>query len=303
MISFIIPTYNSEATVGKCLKSVKKQKRKKEIIVVDGNSQDKTVEIVKREKVRLIKDRGGRISTARNMGLKAAKGEYVAFIDSDVVLPKGWTENALKLLNRESKVAGVGGPGISPEKGIVAKSLNALLYGKSSGEEKYVNSLATMDVLYRRKALEGMHFDEMLETGEDPELNMRLIKRGFRLLFSDKLWVWHHHPVTIKQLLGKWYNYGTNYPYMCSKHNEFRDSAYYLRIAYMPLLVIFLLLGFYNVNFTLLAGLQILLLYAVYLKKGMETGMGIGTFSFSAIHTLKQLAQLAGTTAGLRKVI
>ncbi len=302
MISFIIPTFNSGKTIGRCLESVKKQRCGKEIIVVDGQSKDDTVKIVKRSGVRLLLDKGGRISTARNTGLKAARGGYVAFVDSDVVLPDGWAGSALELIEKHPDVAGVGGPGISPEKSMVSKSLNSLLYGKSPKEEMYVNSLATMDVLYRKNALDGMYFDETLETGEDPEFNLRLVKKGYRLAFSRKLWVWHHHPMKFGGLIRKWYNYGTNYPKMCSKHREFRNREYYLRMAFMPLLFSFIIASFFYSQFGLLALAQVSLLFFSYVKKGAEIGAE-SVIAFSLVHTVKQLSQLLGALVGLRKLV
>jgi len=169
-VSFIILTYNSAKTVKKCLESVLKQKCKKEIMVVDGCSTDKSVEIVKKIKgVHILLAKKDGIAPARNMGLKAARGDYIAFVDSDVVLPPGWCKKAISLLERDEKIAGVGGPGISPEKGAVTESLNMLLFGKTPAEEREVRSIATMDAMYKREAVAGHVFDETLETGEDPE--------------------------------------------------------------------------------------------------------------------------------------
>jgi hypothetical protein len=48
---------------------------------------------------------------------------------------------------------------------------------------------------------------------------------------------------------------------------------------------------------------QIFLLFAVYLRKGFGTGMGAGSFSFAAIHTVKQIAQLLGTLVGTFRLL
>jgi glycosyltransferase involved in cell wall biosynthesis len=303
MISFIVPTYNSEKTLGKCLESIMSQRCAKEVIVVDGGSSDGTVKIATKHNVKLLADAGGKISTARNAGLKAASGEYIAFVDSDVVLPSDWCKKCLLFLKKDAKIAGVGGPGISPDKSIVSESLNSLLYGKSPEEQKVVDSIATMDAMYSMDAIQDQLFDEGLETGEDPEFNMRLLKKGYNLFFSKKLWVFHYHPIGIVGMMKKWYNYGKNYPDMCSRHEEFRNREYYLRLMYMPLLIAFAALSLWNVNFALLALAQVLLVYLAYVKKGIEIGVGARTPVFSGIHALKQLAQLAGNLAGVRKLL
>ena len=148
-----------------------------------------------------------------------------------------------------------------------------------------------------------MSFDESFRSasGEDPDFNFRLIKKGHKLVYSPKLWVHHKHPMTLMGVLRKWYNYGKHYNQLYSKHKDLRGAGYYARIAYMPLLIAFLLLAFVNVNFALLAVAQVLLLFLLYVKKGIEIGAGLKIIPFSAIHTLKQLAQLTGTVVGLKK--
>ena len=303
LVSFVIPARNSGATIGDCVRSVRKQKCRSEVIVVDGRSEDDTREIAGKAGARVLTDGGGRISTARNAGLRAASGEYIAFVDSDVVLPEGWCRKALGLIRKDKGLAAVGGPGISPEKGMVAGSLNSLLYGRSSSERRYVSSLATMDALYRRAAIGAMLFDSGLETGEDPEFNMRLVKEGWRLLLSPELRVWHRHPVTLGGLLGKWYNYGRNYPKMCTRHREFRGLEFYARVLYMPALIASAALALAWPPAVLVPVMQSAALYIAYLWKGIRAGFGPRSFAFACIHWLKQNAQLLGTLAGLRKLL
>jgi glycosyltransferase involved in cell wall biosynthesis len=302
MISVIVPTYNAEKTIKKCLDSIMAQKCRHEVIVVDGQSKDGTREVVRKFKVKLLTDKGGKIATARNVGLKAAKGDFIAFVDSDVILPPKWCEKALKLLKRDKKIAGVGGPGRSSDRGLVSQALNSLLMGAEyPKEEKYLSSVATMDIVYKKSALHGMSFDESLKTGEDPDFNFRLIGKGYRLLYSPDLWVWHEHPTTLGGIVKKWFNYGTNFPSLYSKRKEMKNSGYYVKVSYMPLFFAFLLLSLLNLNFLVLAGLQILLLFLAYIKKGLEIGVDIRVLPFAAIHTVKQLAQLLGILVGFLK--
>ena len=84
LVSIIIPTYNSEKTLAKCLESIKKQTYKNiEVIVVDRFSADSTIEIAKRYGARIYQLDCER-AKAKNFGLGIARGEYIMFVDSDM---------------------------------------------------------------------------------------------------------------------------------------------------------------------------------------------------------------------------
>ncbi len=92
-VSVIIPCYNSEKTIFKCIKSVLGNDYCCEIIVVDDGSTDKSAKIIKAlvEENKLIKyyyKKNGGVSSARNYGLEKATGEYVLFVDSDDYIEK-----------------------------------------------------------------------------------------------------------------------------------------------------------------------------------------------------------------------
>lgn len=100
MISIIVPTYNEEKYLPKLLNSIKKQKfNDYEIIIADANSKDNTVKIATKYGCRITK--GGRPAVGRNNGAKVAKGEYLLFLDADVVLPKDFLQKALKEFNHK----------------------------------------------------------------------------------------------------------------------------------------------------------------------------------------------------------
>jgi len=79
LVSIIIPTYNSEKTLAKCLESIKNQTyRNIEVIIVDRFSKDSTIEIARKYKVRVLQFNCER-AKAKNFGLRNAKGKYVFF--------------------------------------------------------------------------------------------------------------------------------------------------------------------------------------------------------------------------------
>jgi len=94
-ISIIIPTYNCEATLEACLKSVLSQTyQNKEILIIDGNSQDGTVNIIKNYQsvIRWISEPDAGIYDAMNKGISLATGDWIYFLGSDDVF---YNENVL----------------------------------------------------------------------------------------------------------------------------------------------------------------------------------------------------------------
>ena len=95
--SIVIPVYNVEKYIGKCLESIKKQTFKDyEIIVVDDGSDDNSMKIVKKYDTKIINSSHVGVSEARNIGAKHAKGEYLIFLDSDDY----WDKDLLKELTK-----------------------------------------------------------------------------------------------------------------------------------------------------------------------------------------------------------
>lgn len=98
--SIIIPVYNVEKYIKKCLDSVFAQTEKDyEVIVVNDGTKDNSMDIVKNYDVKIVNQKNQGLSEARNTGLKNAKGEYILFLDSDDYIEK----DLLKELNKSIK--------------------------------------------------------------------------------------------------------------------------------------------------------------------------------------------------------
>nr|WP_296963754.1 glycosyltransferase family 2 protein [uncultured Mediterraneibacter sp.] len=109
LISIIIPAYNAEKTIERCLESVRLQKdieKIKEVLIVDDGSTDSTNEIVERfvkkdSRFRLIKKKNGGVSSARNEGIRQATGEYIIFCDSDDEIKSELCEELLSAIQKQ----------------------------------------------------------------------------------------------------------------------------------------------------------------------------------------------------------
>ncbi|MEM5836309.1 MAG: glycosyltransferase [Candidatus Aenigmatarchaeota archaeon] len=189
-VSVIIPTLNEEKYIENCLKAVRAQdyKGKYEIIVADGKSKDRTVEIAKKyaDKVIVVEKKG--IAVGRNAGAKEAKGEIFIFIDADTVA-------AFNLLTELVKGFKKGVVGVTcPVIPLSASMSEFLLYWfydqfmRASLKTKKPQ-VAGMCVAYERKAFEKIGgFDESIKTCEDYDLSERISKLG-KIVCTDSTFV------------------------------------------------------------------------------------------------------------------
>lgn len=110
LISFIIPIYNSEKYIGKCLSSIVNQTYKNiEIIIVDDGSTDASYSLCKEyekndKRIKLIKQSNKGQSSARNKGISYASGEWITFVDSDDWIKHDLCEKVLQYLSKENDI-------------------------------------------------------------------------------------------------------------------------------------------------------------------------------------------------------
>ena len=109
MISVVIPLYNKEQIIEKCLQSVLSQDYDDfEVIIVNDGSTDRSVEIVKAiddSRIRLIEQENGGPSKARNTGVKNAKGDWIVFLDADDEFLSGALKKICNLIQNHPNVS------------------------------------------------------------------------------------------------------------------------------------------------------------------------------------------------------
>ncbi len=199
-VSFIIPAYNSEKTIQKCLNSILGQNyglENFEVLVVDNNSTDKTEEMTKKfSHVTLLKEpRQGR-SFARNLGASIAKGKFFAFVDSDVFLNKEWLSLLVSDFFKETIGGGQGR--IIPCNYDGQEKLNDFRIRQQNDDTKGTNIILDLmyaespminsaACIYRKEAFEFVGgFDCFLERHEDIDLSKRVSLAGFDLMSNSK---------------------------------------------------------------------------------------------------------------------
>jgi len=216
----VIPTKNDEETLERCLRSIKDldfPREEYEVIIVDGYSSDRTVEVANLHGYKVVYEDFGTRGGACNVGVKNARGEFIVFTDADCVVPKNWLHNLLIHFSSEN-TACVGGPNITPEDDTTfAKCVGAVLsflskpgsrYGLNVGKllETFHNS--GCNAAYRKKAIEEANwFNEKLVTCEDEELDYRVREKGYRILYVPDARVDHYRRSTWKRFFRQAYRY------------------------------------------------------------------------------------------------
>ena len=186
-VSFCIPTFNNEDTLDKCLSSVINQEYPDiEIIIVDGYSKDKTIEIAKKYTNKIYFD-DGLLGSARQTGVENSTGQILALFDSDIIIPhKNWLINAIKYFNYSNNVSTVWPVNVAPPNG----SLTVRLYfnhWKVIIEDRIKNKRGLYgggNALFLRKSIEEIGgIDKTLHWGEDFDWALKLKERGYQVIF------------------------------------------------------------------------------------------------------------------------
>lgn len=181
-VSVVIPTYNAAAMVEEAIRSVLAQTYGDlEIIVIDDGSTDNTEEVMRRfgEQVRYFKQENQGVSAARNFGIKQARGEYIAFLDSDDLwLPEKLAEE-VPWLERDPQLGLVycDWAVISGQEVLHASYLESLPGSSGYVFDELVQSgfILTSGVVVRRACLDDVgDFDKSLAIAQDYDLWLRI---------------------------------------------------------------------------------------------------------------------------------
>lgn len=189
-VSVVVLTKNSALTLQKCLEAILHE-RPKEIIAVDAQSTDGTLNILKRYAVKILDDKQRSIAGSRQTGVNAASGKYVMFVDSDVVLTPGCINTMIRELERNDWV------GIH----AILVSAENVSYWQRAQDRDYltyyiVGPIARIDTiaaLFKRDVLIRCPFDQSFaESAEDVDLSRRLTNANYKLGVSSAI-AYHYH--------------------------------------------------------------------------------------------------------------
>ncbi|MBA2840134.1 glycosyltransferase involved in cell wall biosynthesis [Methanococcus maripaludis] len=230
-----------------------------EIILIDGNSEDRTKEIafetLKNSKMsfKILNEKDFGFygpCFARNLVIDNSYefSKYIAFIDADCIADKNWLPilyNRIESKQNNEEIAGVGGSR------LIAKTndnmeiiINSILtshiatWGNpafSNRKIEYIKSIPNYNAIYKKEILKNFRYDDKLVLSDDIELNYRLSKHGYKFLYEPNSKIYHHETGSIVQFSKNMFRYGVNISNVIKKYKN-----PFIRI-YAPITVLFVI--------------------------------------------------------------
>ena len=201
-ISFSIPAYNEETRIAQCLEAVQKEvmragmEHDTEIIVVNNASTDRTKAVAASfSGVQVVDEHRKGLTFARQAGFLASRGDLIANVDADTMLPPGWLDTVVREFGRDKRLVALSGPFIyydlSPMRRLFVKLFYAIGYATYAFNKHILRTGSMLqggNFIVRRDALERIGgFDTSIHFyGEDTDVARRLhavdnVKWTFRL--------------------------------------------------------------------------------------------------------------------------
>ncbi len=255
-VSVVIPNYNKQDLLERCLNSLYKQKIdfNFEVIVVDNASVDQSVAMVKSKfpAVKVLEmDKNYLFARACNEGIKAAKGKYIALLNNDTEVDPGWI-SSLKLALDEDQTAGfcasrvffesdrimIDSAGDSYTIAGTPRKIGHLVRDPNAfSEKRYVFGASASSSIYRRELFDmvGLFDEELFFGHEDVDLSFRAQLKGFKCLYVPEAVVYHKVSATIGKT-------SKDYMYLSQRNIEYvfyKNMPTRLLLKYLPLHIIF----------------------------------------------------------------
>jgi succinoglycan biosynthesis protein ExoA len=278
-VSLIIPCYNEEKTIETVLNAVYDQdflKTEMEVIIADGNSNDRTLEIINKYRsshpdlsICVTPNPQKNIPAALNLAIRASEGNIIVRMDAHSLPARDYVSRCVQNLE-EGKGDNVGGrweiiPGRDTwiARGISAAAAHPLGVGnvryRLSGEAGPVDTVpfgSYFRALFNRIGL----FDETLLTNEDYELNTRIRQQGGTIWFDPEIHCKYYSRPNISELARQYWRYGYWKAKMIKRYPSSIKSRQLLPPVFVALLITLFILGLFMNQF-LYGLLAVFLLY------------------------------------------
>lgn len=228
--SVVIPVYNAVKTLPDCLAAVTGQTYSPlEIIFVDNNSTDGSAELIRKysdSRIRCLSEPKQGPASARNAGIRAAKGGVIAFTDADCVPDQNWLEQMAQTFKANSCAAVAGSLGGFRPRNAVEKFLSCFTMKTAPTFEMHSKwtlssgGFPTANLAVRRESLEKIGgFDEQIPFySEDYDLCARLYESGEKIAYNPQVRVQHQHRGSLAGLWKQSFGFGKGHAVLLSRY-------------------------------------------------------------------------------------
>lgn len=231
----------------------------------------------------------GKVSPAdkRDIALRYAKGEIIAFIDDDAYPAKDWLKNALEAFKDEN-VAAVGGPAVTAPQDNLRQKASGIIYASFlvSGKFTYrytakkrrdVDDYPSCNFLVRKSIMRELGgFNTNFWPGEDTKLCLDITKRlGKKIIYDPKVLVYHHRRPVFLAHLKQVANYALHRGYFVKKYPETSlKLVYFIPALFLSALIVGMIFSLISlpirIIYSLCLSLYLLLLFIASLKEGFR---------------------------------
>ncbi|MEH7511696.1 glycosyltransferase family 2 protein [Gottfriedia acidiceleris] len=211
LVSVIIPIYNAEKYLSRCIESILQQSYKSfEVILINDGSTDKSMEICldyshRDERIKVIQIENHGPGFARNMGLEIARGEYIQFTDSDDTLPLNYLEAMVSRIEQDnSDIVICGIKNIKNDQTLNKFAVEELLSAPGMALiDLFINLLdrglaySPCNKLYRSEIIKvnNIHFGVVFNMGEDAMFNISYFKHSKCCSFENRIFYEYHQNI------------------------------------------------------------------------------------------------------------
>lgn len=292
MISIIIPTKNEEKNLPDILKSLRNQNYKKrfEIIVVDGKSNDNTREVAREYGCKVVVQKKLGISNARNLGWKSARGSVLVFLEADQKTDKNFLKEVERtFLDKETMIARANY--IPIQKNWIQKTLVVQIELASRRQKVW-----EFPTIFRKGVLSKINeWDENIDFAEDRELPSRLKKSGYKTVLIKRAVVYAKPVDSLNKLFkqGRWYGRNT-FGYFRKTYDIVTLIGVFVYSFFVPLLI----LSYFHQIFLWLFALDFLALL-LYSLQGLFVKRSYYAILMIPINVVRGFGELIGMVESL----
>lgn len=278
-VSVVMPVYNEEKYIGKCVESLLKQDypaERMEWIFVDGCSKDRTVAILEQyrerypELIRVLENPDKTVPYAMNIGIRASHGKYIVRLDAHADYAADYISKCVSYLEH-TDAANVGGVAETKANGFMGHAIAKMLSSRfgvgnsgfrTNAKSGYVDTVP-FGAFRREVFSEYGGYDERLVRNQDNEMNFRIRKNGGKIYLADDIHFSYYCRDSVKGISRMAFKNGMWNVITMKLCPGAMGLRHFIPMLFVLSIVVLGLLGLVHPVFPMLLGAELLLYFAL----------------------------------------